>query len=73
MRCEGSLGVRSGFMLLFLSPGLLGDLSGGTPLPPSLGGYFGDKILVFNGLQGVGVCKILITNGLAAKYSLSMS
>jgi hypothetical protein len=43
----------------------------GTPLPTL--GYLARKILIFNGLQQVGVCKILIADGLRAKYFLSMS
>ena len=42
-------------------------------VPPSPRGYLGRKILVFNGLQGVGVCKILIVNGLCTKSPISMS
>jgi hypothetical protein len=42
----------------------------GTP-PPR--GYLGRKILVFNGLQRDGVCKIFKTNWLRAKYLLSMN
>jgi hypothetical protein len=42
----------------------------GTPLPR---GYFWRKILVINGLQGVGACKILITKWLCLKYLLSVS
>src|SRR6266478_918362 len=41
-------------------------------VPPPLWGYLGRKILVFNGLQRGGGCKILVTNGLCAKYLLSM-
>ena len=43
----------------------------GYPLP--LQGYLGRKILVFNGLQGVSFCKILIVNGLRLKYLFSMN
>jgi hypothetical protein len=41
--------------------------------PPPFGGYFGRKILAFNDLQRVSVCKIFITNGLQLKYLLSIS
>jgi hypothetical protein len=41
------------------------------PLPPGEG-IFGRKILVFNGLQGIDICKIFITNGLWLKYLLSI-
>jgi hypothetical protein len=44
---------------------------GGTPSPSH--GYLGRKILAFNGLQPVGVCKIFIIKQLRAKYFLSMS
>jgi hypothetical protein len=47
------------------------SLSGVPPSPPP--GYFGRKILGFNGLRGYRVCKIFITKGLLAKYSLSIS
>jgi hypothetical protein len=43
----------------------------GYPLP--LPGYFGSKILVMSTLQGIGVGKIFITNGLLLKYLLSMN
>jgi hypothetical protein len=46
---------------------------GSMGYPPPLAGYFGRKILVFNSLQGVSVCKIFITNGLRPKYFLSIS
>jgi hypothetical protein len=36
-------------------------------------GYFGRKVLVFNGLQRGSVCKIFNTNELCAKYLLSIS
>jgi hypothetical protein len=41
--------------------------------PPPPWGYFGRKFIVFNGLNGTCVCKIVITNGLPAKYLLSIS
>jgi hypothetical protein len=43
---------------------------GGPPLPR---GYLGRKILIFNGLQRVGVCKIFKINGLCANSPISMS
>jgi hypothetical protein len=43
------------------------------PLPPPPRGYFGPKISGFNGLRGVGVSKIFITNGLRAKYLFSIN
>jgi hypothetical protein len=43
----------------------------GYPLP--LQGYFGSKVLVMSSLQGIGVGKIFITNGLLLKYLLSMN
>jgi hypothetical protein len=41
--------------------------------PPPPQGYFGRKILVFNNLPGVSVCKIFITNGLLTKSLKSIS
>jgi hypothetical protein len=41
--------------------------------PSLLPGYFGSKILVMSTLQGIGVGKIFITNGLLLKYLLSMN
>src|SRR5271163_4789891 len=42
-------------------------------VPPPPYGYFGCKVFVFNGLQGGDVCKVFNTNGLCAKYLLSIS
>src|SRR4030088_2157358 len=42
----------------------------GYPLRP---GYFGHKILLFNSLQRVGVCKIFMIVELRLKYFLSKS
>ncbi len=46
------------------------DAREGTPSPR---GDFGHKILLFNSLQRVGVCKIFIIRELQLKYFLSMS
>ncbi len=56
----------------FIARGTILGCPMGLGTPPS-SGYFGRKILAFNGLQRVIACKILIVNGLWLKYSLSMS
>src|SRR5260370_1151250 len=62
-------GALSGMALRIVVFGFLALL--GTPSP--LGGYFGRKILLFNTLQGVSVCKILAVKGLRLKYSIETS
>jgi hypothetical protein len=41
-----------------------------VPLPPPLQGIFSFMLFVLFDLRTVGVCKIFISNGLAAKYWL---
>src|ERR1700679_917403 len=64
------LNTRSVAMLRVWRKTLAGVVD--PPSPPGGGVIFGRKILIFNGLQGIDICKIFITNGLWLKYLLSI-
>jgi hypothetical protein len=68
--CAG-LGKNGG--RAFYPPRENDSVAGCVGCTPSPRGYFGSKIPGFNSLQVGGVCKIFKTNGLFAKYLLSMS